>query len=82
MISEFFIDIGFGFLDGIFALLPEIEWNVNTSAWEYARDVLDMICYLLPINTITSIAALIISIAMLRIAISFIRTVLGLIPFI
>ena len=82
MIVEFFIDIGFGFLDRVFSLLPKIEWTVNTSAWTYAKDILDMICYLLPINTITAIGVLIIDIALLRVAISFIRTVLGLIPFV
>lgn len=82
MIAEFFINIGFGFLDGVFALLPEINWNVDTSAWSYLGDILDMICYLLPMGTVTAIAVLIIDIALLRVAISFIRTILGMIPFI
>lgn len=81
MITEFFIDCGFGILDGLFSLLPEIEWNVNTTAFDYAGDILDMICYLLPIGTITAIITLILGIAFLRIAISFIRTVVGMIPF-
>lgn len=81
MITEFFIDCGFGILDGLFSLLPEIEWNVNTTAFEYAGDILDMICYLLPIGSITAVITLILGIAFLRIAISFIRAVVGMIPF-
>ena len=82
MIAEFFINCGFGILDGVFSLLPQIEWDVNTSAWSYLRDFLDMICYLLPLDTITAIISLIFGIAFLRIAIAFVRTLLDLIPFV
>lgn len=82
MISEFFIDCGFAVADGFFSLLPEMEWTVETSAWTYAGDILDMICYLLPLGTVTAIISLIVGVTVVRIAISFIRTIIGLIPFI
>ena len=82
MVSEFFINIGFSFVDKIFSFLPAIEWSVDTSAWTYLTDILEMVCYLLPMHTISAIVVLIIDIAFVRIAISFFRTVLGLIPFV
>lgn len=82
MISEFFIDIGFSLADKFLSLVPKIEWTIETSAWEYAKDAIDMICYLLPVGTITSIFSLIIAIAFLRVAIAVLRTIIGLIPFV
>ena len=82
MISQFFIDIGFNVLDGIFELFPKIEWNPDTSAWQYARDFVDMISYLHPLGTISSIISLIMAVTFFRITIAFIRTIWGFIPFV
>lgn len=82
MITEFFLDCFFGLADGFFSLLPDITWSVDTSAWEYARDIVDMVCYLLPISTIQQIVSMIIALLFFRVVIAFIRTVLGLIPYV
>lgn len=82
MIAEFFIDCGFGIADGLFAMLPEITWSVDTTAWQYAKDFLDMIAYLLPLNTIIAIITLIVDIAIARVIISVLRVLLSLIPFV
>ncbi len=82
MITEFFLSGFFGIADFFLGLLPEIEWTVDTSAWEYARDALSMICWLLPMGHIKAVVSLIIALAVFRIIVSFVRFVLNLIPFI
>ena len=81
MITEAILSALFGVADTVLGLLPEIEWTVNTSAWQYAGDVLSMICYLLPMGHITGAIAFIISLGLFRITVAFIRFLLSLIPF-
>lgn len=80
MITETILDVIFGFIDGIFSLLPVMEWSVDTSAWQYAKDFLDMICYLLPYDHICAIAIIIIDLTIIRIVIAFIKTIWDLLP--
>ena len=81
MITELLLSGFFGVADILLGFLPEIEWTVNTSAWQYAGDVLSMICYLLPLNHITAAITFIISLGIFRIFVAFIKFVLSLIPF-
>lgn len=82
MISEFFIDLGFSFLEGLLGKLPDMTWEFSTSAFAYLKDFLDMICYLLPVGTITNIISMVVAIAFMRICIAFFRTIWDLIPFV
>lgn len=82
MISEFFIDSGFSVIEGILEKMPDISWDVNTSAWQYLKDYIDMICYLLPLDTITAIISLIIGVTIVRILIAFAGIFKRIIPFI
>lgn len=76
-------------LDGFFAVaeffldkLPIMEWTVDTSGWAYAGDILRMLAYLLPWNTISNIVAFIIALTVFRISIAILRTIWGFIPFV
>lgn len=82
MITEFLINCFCGISSGFFEFLPDVTWTVDTTAWQYLKDFLDMISYLLPMGTIKTIVALIFDIAVFRIVVSILRTVLGLIPFV
>lgn len=82
MITEGLLTVVFGIADGFFALMPTIEWSVDTSAWEFARDIFDMIAYLLPWGTVTLIGASIITLTAMRIFIAVFRSLKGMIPFI
>lgn len=75
MITEGLLNIFFGIAGGFFELLPDITWTVDTSAWQYLRDFLDMIGYLLPMKTIGFVCGTILTLTFVRIVISFIRTV-------
>ena len=82
MIFEAILDFFFGIASLFLGWLPDIHWNVDTSAWQYAKDILDMIAYFLPIRTITAIIALVVDICIFRIIVALVRTIKGLIPFI
>lgn len=82
MITEAILSALFGVADILCGLLPEIEWTVDTTAWEYVRDIMDMIAYLLPMGYIKAAIALIITVGFFRIAIAVGRSILDLIPFI
>lgn len=82
MVTEKLIDILFGVTSGLFSLLPDVTWDVNTSAFEFLRSALEMICYLLPLGHIKTIISLIIGIAVFRAMVSFFWVIRDLLPFV
>lgn len=80
MISEFFLNILFGFVSRFFALLPDFSWNVGTSAFSYFLSVLRVAGYVFPWGTVVAILGLIVSISIFRIVVSFIKTIWDLLP--
>ena len=70
MITEAILSALFGVADILCGLLPEIEWTVNTSAWEFVGDIMSMIAYMLPMGHIKAAVALIISVGVFRIFIA------------
>ncbi len=81
MITEAILTPLFGVADFLLGLLPGLDWNVNTSAWDYVADILSMIAYLLPMGHVKAVIALIIAVAFFRIAIAIGRSILDVIPF-
>ena len=81
MIAEFFIDIAFNIAEKFFEMLPDFEFSLDSSMWTAAQDILDGVCYFLPLDTVRNILSIIIGLAMIRICISFILTLKGFIPF-
>ena len=82
MISELILTAVFGIVDRFLSLLPEFTWNVDTGWWGYARSVLDVVAYLLPIDTVVSVIAITVGLMIFRIVIAFIKTVWDLLPFV
>lgn len=82
MITEKLIDILFAVTSGLFSILPDVSWDVNTSAFEYLRSVLEMVCYLIPLGTVKALIALIISIAVFRAMVALFWVIRDLLPFI
>ena len=82
MIIEMLINVGFGIAHLFFSMLPDFEWSVTSASWSAAKSILDGICYFLPLDTVTAIISLIISLALLRVTLKFISLVVGLIPFV
>ena len=81
MISEFLLNIVFGIASGALSLAPDITWNVDTSAFSYVRDIIAVVGYLLPMDTVVAIVSLIIGFTVFRFVIALIRTVWDLLPF-
>lgn len=82
MITEFLLNIVFGISKGFFALAPDISWNVDTSAFAYVRDILLVVGYLLPMETVIAILDLIIALTILRCAIALGKTIWDFLPFV
>jgi len=81
MITEAILSGLFGVADILCGLLPEIEWTVDTSAWQYVGDFIDMIAYLLPMGHIKVAISFIITVGFFRIAMAVGRSILDMIPF-
>ena len=80
MISEFLLDIVFGIVSGLLKMLPDITWNVETSAFAYIIDIIRVVAYMLPWGTVTTIVGLIIAFTIFKFWISVIRTIWDLLP--
>lgn len=81
MIGEFFLNIVFGIVSGMFALLPEFEWSVQTSAFQYFMSVLKVSGYMFPWGTVVAICGLVFGLSIIRVVIAVIKTVWDLLPF-
>ena len=82
MITEAIFNVLFGAADKAFGLLPDIVWTVDTSAWDYIYDIMSMVAYLMPFQTVRNIMSMIIAIIVFRIVVALIRAVYGFIPFV
>ena len=80
MITEFFLDIIFNLVSGMLSAAPDITFSVETSAFQYFVDILKVACYMLPMNTVSTIVGIIVCISGLRIVIAVIRTIWDLLP--
>ena len=80
MISEFFINIIFGIVTGLMSLLPDIQWSVDTTAFQYFLDVIKVVGYLLPADAVMTVVGLIIDLTILRFVVALIKTLWDLLP--
>jgi len=80
MITEFFLNIIFTIVTGLFSILPDWSWNVNTGAFGVALNIIRTVTYLLPMSTVVAIVNIIVSITIFRIVISIIKTIWELLP--
>ena len=81
MISEFFLNIMFGFVSGFFDILPDFTWSVETTAFEYFLSILKVAGYVFPWGTVVAITGLIVGLCIFRIVIAFIKAIWDLLPF-
>lgn len=82
MIIETVFNMIFGALDFLFAMLPNIEWNVQNSFFTAFYDILAVACYLLPMKTVVMILYIVISVGIFRVFVALIKTLMTLIPFV
>lgn len=80
MISEFFLNIIFGLVSGMLEILPDISWSVDTSAFSYFLDIVRVAGYMLPMDTVVAIIALIVDLTIIRIVIAIPKAIWDLLP--
>ena len=80
MIGEFLLNIVFGITSGMFSVLPDISWNVDTTAYTYLLSILKVAGYMFPWHTVTAIAGFVFCIALFRIVVSVLKTLWDLLP--
>lgn len=81
MITEFLLDLAFGILSGLFSLFPDISWSVPVSVVSGVTQFFHVIFYIVPMQTVFSIAALVIALHSFRIVIALVKTLWDVLPF-
>ena len=80
MISEFLLNIVFNIVSGFLNLLPDINFSVDSSAFEYFLGIVRVAAYMLPMKTVSAIITLIVGLTVFRIVIAFIKAIWDLLP--
>jgi len=80
MIGEFVLNIVFSIVSGFLSLLPDFEFAVDSSAFDYFLGIVRVASYMLPMGTVSIILGLIVHLTIFRIVISFIKTIWDLLP--
>lgn len=80
MIADGMYGIIFTLLDKILALLPDVSWSVDSGAMSYFISMLQVVFYLLPMDTVVQIVGIVITITVFRILVALVRTVWAVLP--
>lgn len=80
MISEFFINIVFGLVSGMLSIMPDVVWSVETSSFQYFLDIIRVVGYMLPMDTVSQIISCIVALTVTRIAIAIPKAIWDLLP--
>lgn len=80
MIVESILGIVFSLVEQIMSFLPNITWDVDTGAFSYFLDVVQVVCYLFPMNTVGRIFGIIVSLMGFRIIVTLIKTLWDILP--
>ena len=80
MITESILSFIFGMVRVVFGLLPDISWSVDSGAASYFIGIVQVVSYMLPVSTVTTIIGITIDLLIFRILVSVFRTIWDLIP--
>ena len=80
LIAEFLLNIVFSLVQWLLGFLPDISFNVESSAFDYFIGIIQVAAYMLPMNTIFAIIGIIVALTLFRIVIAIIKTVWDLLP--
>lgn len=81
MITQSIFNVFFNILHGLLSFLPDVSWSVEASFITKALDIIALVGYLIPMNTVAAILTLIVVINLFKIVVAFIKTLWQLIPF-
>ena len=80
MVSEFLINIVFNIVSVFLSGLPDISWSVDTTAFDYFIGIIQVVGYLLPMDTVANIAGLVVALTIFRIGVAGVKTIWDLLP--
>lgn len=80
MLFEKLADVAFNGVSWLLELLPNISWNVNEGAADTFFSLLEIVFYLLPMNTVIVLLNIVITIIAFKIGVSLIKTIWELLP--
>lgn len=80
MIIEGLLKALFFVLKGLLSTLPVISWDIDKSVFGTFLDIVQSICYLLPMGTISIIISLTVSFIIFKSVISLIKTIWAMLP--
>lgn len=80
MIIEAVLDFVFKVVEGLLGMLPDVQWNIEDTAFTVFLDYVEMVCYLLPMGTILQIVSIVVGLITFKIVISLIKTIWDLLP--
>lgn len=80
MIGEFLLNVAFGIVSGLFALLPDFSWSVDSAVFSTLLSVLKAAGYMFPWDTVLTIVGLTFSISLIPLVVSAIKTLWELLP--
>ena len=80
MITEFLLNIVFTLVEWLLSPLPEMDFVLDFSGASTFFGVVRCVLYLLPLDTISSILGIMLSIGLFRIFISIVKTIWDLLP--
>lgn len=80
MIIEAVLDFVFNIVEGLLGMLPDVQWNIEGTAFTVFLDYVEMVCYLLPMGTILQIVSIVVGLITFKIVISLIKTIWDLLP--
>ena len=81
MITEAIFEFFFSIAVFLLRLLPDVSWSVDSGAWHSVKDILDGVCYFLPLGTIVAIITLIVNIALFRALLALLKLIASFVPF-
>lgn len=80
MFIEILIGIAMSVFELVFLLLPDIDFTGINEAVTYFFDILSVVCYFLPMGTVSAIFSIIYALFVLRLLVGSIRALWGLLP--
>ena len=80
MITDFGLSILFYILEQVFSMIPDVTWTIDTGAFSYFLDTVQVVCYFFPMTTVGQIIGITLSLMGFRIVISLAKIIVEFIP--
>lgn len=80
MIFNFIVDVFVSIIDRLLAPVPEFDLTTFNEVWGNIISIIRSVCYFLPMDTVSAIFSIIISLATFRIVVAILKTIWSVLP--